>query len=139
MLDIEAERDPAGRVAWVRERTSGRGADVVIEATGTPAAVREGLEMTRDAGRYVVVGHYTDAGEVPLNPHAHLNHRHVSLFGCWGYEYTHLHRAVALLARHKDRFRWRDLVTAEYSLEQAGRALEEMERMAVVKAVIRPA
>ncbi|HEV8254716.1 MAG TPA: zinc-binding dehydrogenase [Vicinamibacteria bacterium] len=139
VLDIGAERDAARRVAWVRERTSGRGADVAIEATGTPAAVREGLEMVRDAGRYVVVGHYTDAGEVGLNPHTHLNRRHVSLFGCWGYEYSHLHRAVAMLARHKDRFRWRELVTAEYSLEEAGRALEEMERMAVVKAVIRPA
>jgi L-iditol 2-dehydrogenase len=137
-LDIEAERDPARRVAWVRERTAGRGADVVIEATGAPAAVREGLEMVRDAGRYVVVGHYTDAGAVELNPHLHLNRRHVSLFGCWGYEYTHLHRSVALMARHKDRFRWRDLVTAEYGLDHAGRALEEMERLAVVKAVIRP-
>jgi threonine dehydrogenase-like Zn-dependent dehydrogenase len=123
----------------VLERTSGRGADVVIEASGNPAALREGLEMLRDAGRYVVVGQYTDAGDITLNPHRHVNRKHAAILGCWGYEYTHLHRAVALLARHKDRFRWRELVTAEYSLEQAARALEEMERMAVVKAVIRPA
>jgi len=138
VLDIAVLRDPAARVRWVRERTAGRGADVVIEASGNPHAVREGLEMVRDAGRYVVVGQYTDAGDVSLNPHAHLNRSHATVLGCWGYEYTHLHRALALMARHRDRFRWRELVTREYPLEQAGRALEDMERLAVVKALIRP-
>src|SRR5262249_22099326 len=55
-LDITDVPNPADRAQWVRERTSGRGADVVIEASGNPAAVPEGLDMLRDAGRYVVVG-----------------------------------------------------------------------------------
>jgi Zn-dependent alcohol dehydrogenase len=42
------------------------------------------------------------------------------------------------MARHKDRFRWREMVTREYGLGQAGEALADMERLAVVKAVIRP-
>jgi threonine dehydrogenase-like Zn-dependent dehydrogenase len=138
VLDIGAVSDPAGRVRWVRDRTAGRGADVVIEASGNPQAVREGLEMLRDAGRYVIVGQYTDAGEVALNPHAHINRRHATVLGCWGYEYTHFHRALALMSRHRDRFRWRDMVTREYALEDAGRALMDMERLAVVKALIRP-
>jgi L-iditol 2-dehydrogenase len=139
VLDIGQAPDPAERVRWVRDRTAGRGADVVIEASGNPQAVREGLEMVRDAGRYVVVGQYTDAGDVTLNPHTHLNRRHATVLGCWGYEYTHLHRATSLMARHRDRFRWRELVTREYRLEEAPRALEEMARLAVVKALIRPA
>jgi L-iditol 2-dehydrogenase len=138
VLDISTASDPLARVRWVRDRTSGRGADVVIEASGNPQAVREGLEMVRDAGRYVVVGQYTDAGEVSLNPHLHLNRPHATVLGCWGYEFTHLHRALALMARHRDRFRWRELITREYPLAEAGRALDDMERMAVVKAVIRP-
>jgi threonine dehydrogenase-like Zn-dependent dehydrogenase len=137
-LDITEERSPEARVRWVRERTRGRGADVVIEASGNPAAVSEGLDMLRDAGRYVVVGQYTDAGDVTLNPHRHLNRKHVTLVGCWGYEYTHLHRAVQLLARHKTRIPWASLVTREYRLDEAGEALQDMERMAVVKALIRP-
>ena len=111
---------------------------MVIEASGNPAAVREGLEMVRDAGRYVVVGQYTDAGDVTLNPHRHLNRRHVTLLGCWGYEYTHLHRAVALMAKHRERFRWAELITRSYGLADAAEALADMERLAVVKAVIRP-
>jgi threonine dehydrogenase-like Zn-dependent dehydrogenase len=137
-LDITEVSTRADRVAWVRERTGGRGADVVIEASGNPAAVPEGLEMLRDAGRYVVVGQYTDAGDVTLNPHRHINRRHATILGCWGYEFTHLHRALQLMARQNARFRWRDLVTREYRLEEAAQALEDMQRLAVVKAVIRP-
>jgi threonine dehydrogenase-like Zn-dependent dehydrogenase len=99
-LDIGEVAESAGRVAWVRARTAGRGADVVIEASGNPAAVVEGLEMLRDAGRYVIVGQYTDAGDVTLNPHRHINRRHATILGCWGYEFTHLHRSLQLMARH---------------------------------------
>ena len=138
VLDITAIADPEARVRWVRDRTSGRGADVVIEASGNPAAVPEGLEMLRDAGRYVVVGQYTDGGDAVLNPHRHINRKHATILGCWGYEFTHLHRALAMMQRHNARFRWRELVTREYTLAQAQEALEDMERLAVVKAVIRP-
>lgn len=137
-LDLAAVPEAAARVRWVLDRTSGRGADVVIEASGNPAAVAEGLEMLRDAGRYVVVGQYTDAGDVALNPHRHVNRRHATVLGCWGYEYTHLHRSLSLLARQRERFRWRELVTREYRLTEAERARSDMERLAVVKAVLRP-
>jgi L-iditol 2-dehydrogenase len=137
VLDVSATT-PEERLAWVLDRTAGRGADVVIEASGNPAAVLEGLEMVRDAGRYVVVGQYTDGGDVTINPHRHLNRKHATVLGCWGYEYTHLHRAILLMARHRARFEWTRLITREYGLEDAGRALEDMEAQRVVKALIRP-
>lgn len=138
VLDIDAVAEPSDRIRWVRGITAGRGADVVIEASGNPAAVAEGLEMVRDAGRYVVVGQYTDAGNVALNPHTHINRRHATVLGCWGYEFTHLHRALLMMARHNARFRWRELITREYALADASRALEDMEGLQVVKALIRP-
>ena len=138
VLDVTETRDPAARAAWVRERTEGRGADVVIEASGNPQAVVEGFEMLRDAGRYVVVGQYTDAGDVTLNPHRHINRRHATVLGCWGYEYTHLHRSLLMMARHRERFCWSRLVTREYPLARAARALADMESLTVVKALVRP-
>ena len=120
VLDVEEVADPAERARWVHDRTGGRGADVVIEASGNPRAVPEGLEMLRDAGRYVVVGQYTDGGDAVLNPHRLINRRHATILGCWGYEFTHLHRALALMAKHNDRFRWRSLITREYALSGRG-------------------
>ena len=81
VFDIE-DGDSEARVGFVRERTAGRGAEVVIEASGSPAAVKEGLLMARDAGRYVVVGQYTDNGEVTINPHLDVNRKHLDVRGC---------------------------------------------------------
>jgi L-iditol 2-dehydrogenase len=94
--------------------------------------------MLRDGGRYVVVGQYTDAGDATLNPHRHVNRKHATILGCWGYEFTHLHRALAMMAKHAGRFRWSELVTREYPLAKANEALEDMESLSVIKALIRP-
>ncbi len=50
-----AERNPETTTA---ERTGGRGADVAIDAVGTPAAFRRTLEVVRRGGRVVVAGLY---------------------------------------------------------------------------------
>ena len=95
----------------------------------------------RDAARrrrYVVVGQYTDGGDAVINPHRHVNRRHATVLGCWGYEFSHLHRALAMMRRHLERFRWRELVSREYALDEAGQALADMEGLSVIKALIRP-
>ena len=71
----------------MREITKGRGADVTIEASGNPKAMNEGFVMTRDAGRYVVVGQYTDVGDIRMNPHLDLNKKHLEIRGCWGADF----------------------------------------------------
>ena len=54
-ISIETH-DAAARLAAVREATDGRGADVVMEFTGHPAAFGEGLDIVRKGGRYLIVG-----------------------------------------------------------------------------------
>jgi L-iditol 2-dehydrogenase len=139
-LALSDEPDPVRRVSWARSETAGRGPDVVIEATGNPLAVREGLEIVRDAGRYVVVGQYTDAGEVSISPHHHLNRKHINLMGSWGYDFRHLYLSLGAMARTIDRLAWADFVTREYPLTVAGAqtALDDMASLRVLKALIRP-
>ncbi|MEU7467517.1 zinc-binding dehydrogenase [Streptomyces sp. NPDC044984] len=122
----------------VLELTGGRGADVTIEATGVAGAVPEGMRLTRDAGRYVVVGQYTDAGPASFNPHLDLNQKHLDVRGCWGSDVGHLYRAVQVMARYRDRFPWTELISREYPLEEAQSALEDVARQHVVKALIVP-
>jgi L-iditol 2-dehydrogenase len=137
-IDIGAVGDPEERRRWVLDQTQRRGADLVIEATGNPAAVREGLDFVRDGGRMVVVGQYTDAGDISLSPHRHINRKHVTLLGSWGYEFRHLHLALGGLERTRERFQWAGFVTREYRLESAAEALQDMKDEAVLKALIRP-
>lgn len=138
-IDIGEAPDPGERRRWVLDQTSQRGADLVIEATGNPLAVREGLELVRDGGRMVVVGQYTDAGDVSISPHLHINRKHVTLLGSWGYEFRHLYLALGGMERTRKRFDWAGFVTREYPLEGAAQALEDMKKQAVLKALIRPA
>jgi threonine dehydrogenase-like Zn-dependent dehydrogenase len=128
-----AEREQA-----VRARTNGRGADITIEATGVPAAVAEGMRMTRDAGRYVVVGQYTNAGDVAINPHLDLNQKHLEVRGCWGSSVEHLYRSVQVLTRYQHRFDWQSMISHEYSLRDAPQALADAAAQRVVKALIVP-
>jgi L-iditol 2-dehydrogenase len=129
------ETSPEERLARVLAETGGRGADVVIEATGSPPAVREGMRMARDGGRLVVAGHYTDAGEVSINPHQDLNRKHLDVRGCWGADYSHFHRMVGILARHPE-VGWEKLISRTYSLDETNEALADVEAGRVVKAVV---
>jgi len=136
-IDIDALA-PEQRHEAVRDLTNGRGADITIECTGEPSAIPEGLRMTRDAGTYVVVGQYTDAGDVTINPHADLNRKHLDVRACWGIDLSHLYRAVQLLTRHRDTFPWRTVISGEYPLSRAADALRDVEDRRAVKAVINP-
>ncbi|MBI4564264.1 MAG: zinc-binding dehydrogenase [Planctomycetes bacterium] len=135
VIALEAT-SPEERIARVQELTGGRGADVTIEATGVPGAVREGMRMTRDAGRLVVVGQYTNAGEAAFNPHADLNRKHLEIRGCWGSDYSHFHRAVEILARHGDRVPWERMISRRYGLEEMNEALADVQAGRAIKAVV---
>jgi len=126
------------RLARVRALTHDRGADVTIEATGNPTAVNEGFALTRDAGRYVIVGQYTNVGDICMNPHHDINRKHLEIRGCWGSDFSHFWRGLRVLAKHGERFRWEELISGRFSLGEAGQALADVEAQRTVKAIITP-
>jgi threonine dehydrogenase-like Zn-dependent dehydrogenase len=130
---------PAGdRVTSVRALTGGRGADVVIEASGAPDAVAQALDMVRDGGRVIVCGQYTDNGSIEVNPHWQLNRKHIEVKGCWGSRYDHFHRAVALTAKYGSQRPWKEMVSGRYDLNHADEALKAVEDRTTLKAIITP-
>jgi L-iditol 2-dehydrogenase len=135
---FDLDLHPAARLSAVRLMTGGRGADVVIEASGAPEAVSQALDIVRDGGRVIVCGHYTDNGSVEIHPHWQLNRKHVEVKGCWGSRYDHFHRAVALTAKYGDQKPWREMVSGRYELDQAADALAAVEARTALKAIIIP-
>ena len=132
------DTSPPERQARVRELTGGRGVDVLIEAAGNPAAIEEGFALLRDGGTYVIAGHYTDVGSATVNFHTDVNRKHADVLGQWGTDFSHVHRALRLLARHRERLRFDRIIGGRYGLEEAGRALADVEGLAVTKAIIVP-
>ena len=129
------------RLEWVLEETNGRGADVTIEATGAPDAVAEGMRFTRDAGRVVIVGQYTDHGPSSFNPHLDLNRKHLDVRGCWGSDFSHFYRGVQLVTDPARSEPWTKLKSklSRYALTEANEALADVKSGRVMKALIDPA
>ncbi|MBM3494076.1 MAG: zinc-binding dehydrogenase [Armatimonadetes bacterium] len=130
-LDADLERNVAAA-------TLGRGPDVVIEASGNPRAVPQGCDLARDGGRYVIVGQYADHGPVEINPHLHINRKHLTVQGCWGSDLSHIYRGVEALARFGGRSAWSAMVSRRYALDEVNEALADVQARRVVKAVIVP-
>ncbi|MEK6336070.1 MAG: zinc-binding dehydrogenase [Acidobacteriota bacterium] len=140
VLNFEEHDEPA-RLEWIFEQTNGRGADVTIEATGAPEAVVQAMRFTRDAGRVVVVGQYTDHGAVStFNPHLDLNKKHLDVRGCWGSDFSHFYRAVQIVSDPARATPWGSMKSSlsRYSLHEANEALAAVAEGRVLKALITP-
>ena len=136
-LDV-AKTTVEERLALVAGVTGGRGPDVVIEASGSPRAIEEGLALVADGGRYVVAGHYTNAGPSTINAHEHINRKHLDIRGCWGSEARHFMRALTILDQHARHLPWRAIGARVYSLSRLNEALADAEAMRLPKAVVDP-
>ena len=97
-IDISQVRDAAERKALALAATPGKaGADVVFEAAGFLPAFPEGLELVKQDGTFVEVGHFVDMGTVAVNPNRHFLRSNLRLEGIWGSRYHHFVRAVAIM------------------------------------------
>jgi threonine dehydrogenase-like Zn-dependent dehydrogenase len=137
LLDLATTSEEERRVR-VHDATGGRGADVGIEASGSPHAVEEGLTLVRDGGRYVIAGHYTDAGPSQINAHQHINRTHLEIRGCWGSEAGHFLRALVILQSVGRHLPFRDIGARTYALADVNLALADAEAMRLPKALLTP-
>jgi L-iditol 2-dehydrogenase len=126
------------RAAAIAEVTDGLGVDIAIEAAGSARAFEEALPLLRDGGRYVVAGHYTDAGPSAVNVHQHINRKHLEIRGCWGSEVGHFVRAIRVLAAHHTSIPWRRIGARTYPLAAVNEALADAEAMRLPKALVQP-
>lgn len=138
VIDIDEVKTPADRVAAVRKLTGGYGADAVLECVGSPTAIGEGMEMCRDGGKYLVLGHYCDAGPVSWNPHV-VTRKQLTVIGSWSYEPRHLRQALEFLRAHPQEFPFAEMVTHRFTLDQANEALATTASWAAAKSVLVPA
>lgn len=138
VIALDEVRTPAERIAAVRELTRGHGADVVLECVGIPSAVVEGMEMCRDGGKYLVLGHYCDAGSVAWNPHV-VTRKQLSVFGSWSSEPRHMKMAIEFLRATQRQFPFAEMVSHRFPLNQTNAALATTAAGQCTKCAIVPA
>lgn len=127
------------RIAAVRAAVGGRGADVVMDCSGNPAAGPEGVEMLRDGGTFVEIGQFTDAGTVQTNWHR-ICAKEIQLLGSWAFTPGEVEQAMRNIHTIQHDHPWPQL-HARFPLTETGvmDSLVAATQMTCVKATVVPA
>lgn len=134
-LVLPLDREPAERSAAIRDLTGGAGPDVVVEASGSPEAFGEGIDLVRAGGRYVLAGAVGD--EPATVAPGRIVGKHLTVLGTWSASARHYWRALEFLAAQRNSIDFDMLFSAEYELDDATSALAAMASGAEIKPVIR--
>jgi L-iditol 2-dehydrogenase len=134
VLDLTEVDEFADRVAWVRDLTSGRGADIVLNCASSHA-MPEGLRMARPGGRLVQVGVSggSDVGVPPM-----LLFRGVQIISTVMAEARHFYQAIEFIATRQRQFNFKNLISNTYALNGLTDALRAMSEFREVKPLILP-
>ncbi len=138
-INIEEISDPSERLNMVKKLTGGRGADLVFEGAGVPAAFAEAIDLVRGGGIMVEVGHYTDAGTVEVNPYQ-ICYKDLKLISQYGFSFHQYDIALRQLTKwHRNgTYPLEDLVTHEYSIEKVEEGIKLHKKWETMKAVVLP-
>ncbi len=132
---ISVERTGAEeRAGLVRELTDGRGADIVMEFTGHPGALNEGLEMVRRGGRYLTVGQLGE-GETTLKPSTIVK-KNLTVIGSFSGDGRSYWQALRFAERWQGRIPFERMLSTRFRLDQVNDALGRMKALQEIKPVI---
>jgi threonine dehydrogenase-like Zn-dependent dehydrogenase len=126
------------RLQFVKDLTHGRGADMVIECAGVPAAVPEGLEMLRVSGLLVEAGNFSDLGEIAISPHKHLCAKNVRILGVSGEEPAAYGPGMRQMARYLKHYPLQEFVTHKFALKDVQAAVNQSIEPESMKVVLDP-
>ncbi len=117
--------------------TAGRGADAVLELSGSPAAAADGLDVLRPGGVAVWAGAVLPTAPVAVSPERVVRGC-LTVAGVHNYAPADLRTSVAFLAAHHVRFPFAGLVTRTFPLDAVEDAFRHAERDRPVRVGVRP-
>jgi threonine dehydrogenase-like Zn-dependent dehydrogenase len=113
------------------------GPNVVVEAAGYLPAFPEGVDLTGNHGRYIVLGLWGAIGTQPISPRD-LTTKNLTVGGASFPKPKNYYGAMHLAARLQDRFPLAALVSHRFAIPDAHKALAAVKAGEVIKAVIDP-
>jgi threonine dehydrogenase-like Zn-dependent dehydrogenase len=130
------ETTPQERLDLVHAETHGLGAPVVMDCTGSPRSMVEGIRMTAPGGIYALPGVATPIGDIAISMYEDVARRNVRLQGVWVSDTRHFYESVQLVLG--GRYPFEKLITHRLPLGEAMQALHLMETREAIKAVLLP-
>jgi len=115
----------------VMEMTDGVGVDVVVEASGSPAAIKAGLELLKRTGRMAISG-ITGKDEIPVNWDK-LIAKGATLYFCYSSLNADWQKGLNYLAEKK--VSTLPLITHTFKLEQWNEAFRILESLEAIRPI----
>jgi 5-exo-hydroxycamphor dehydrogenase len=128
---------PEERRRQIYDRCGHLGPNVVVEAAGYLPAFPEGVDLTGNHGRYIVLGLWGAIGTQPISPRD-LTTKNLTVAGASFPKPRNYYGAMHLAARLQDRLPLAGLVSHRFAIEDADKALSAVKAGEVIKAVIDP-
>jgi threonine dehydrogenase-like Zn-dependent dehydrogenase len=113
--------------------TKGRKVDVVIEATGHPPTITDGLGVLRTAGVLVIAGIHPGPVSLPLTDFVRARHQLRATHGCDRFTWD---KVLTTLARDPERFR--PMITHRMPLDRGLEGFELSRQRAASKVMLLP-
>jgi threonine dehydrogenase-like Zn-dependent dehydrogenase len=135
LVSLADHPTPESRVERIMELTGGKGGDVVIEAAGARTAAEEALQMTRAAGRVLLIGSFYDFGYT-LNPSL-LVSKALQVYGVVGGAPEAIIRSMQAMHQIVP-YPVEKLITHRYPLDDVNEAFHVHETLEAMIAVLTP-
>ena len=116
--------------------TKNRGADVIIEITGQPSVIKEGIQMIRVGGTYILLGAINPNSYITLDS-SDIITKSLKIVGMHNYHPDHLKTAIELVMKTKDKYPYKKLVGPNFEFSTKG--LEDAFKSLNSKQSLRPA
>ncbi|MBM3133249.1 MAG: zinc-binding dehydrogenase, partial [Chloroflexi bacterium] len=137
VIDMKEYKTPDARIGRVLELTGFRGADVVAEFVGTPAAIPEGLAMLGSGGRYLEIGNISMGKTCQIDP-ALLVMGSKNIRAIVAYGRDTLKKALDFLSRTQGKYPFDKILARSYPLEEIEAAFENQDKGLVQRSAIVP-
>ena len=138
-IDMNRFASVEDRLREVQRLCNGRGADVVMEVAGVPAAFAEALHLVRPGGTVIEIGNVSvDPAQSAAVVPGLVVRKCITVKGILRYQPWYLHKTLKLLARYHDKYPFASLSDRTYSLDEAQIALAKAASHEVPRAIIEP-
>jgi 2-desacetyl-2-hydroxyethyl bacteriochlorophyllide A dehydrogenase len=125
--------DLAGCLPAILEASEGRGAEVVVEATGNPAAMNLALQIAAKGGRIALVSIYH--GKTDIEPNT-IVFKELKVLGSFDYRWIDFENALRLVAG--GRIATDPLITHRLPLSRIGEGIALMQSRQATKVLLEP-
>lgn len=126
--------DAAARIKHIKDLCGGRGANVIIECSGSLSVFAENLEIATNFAKYLIIGQ-TSSDAVPIVPNK-VQHKGIVMIGSHSGDIRHYIKCLKFIQANKNKYPFGEIISKKYKLEDANQALEDMRNGIALKAAL---